>query len=144
MSGKERWRVIKYFFIASSAGIIELVSFSLLDTGTHWNYWGCYLIALLLSVLWNFTLNRKYTFRSNNAVGLAMVKVALYYMVFTLVSTLAGNYLAEVLLWNVYLVTLLNMGCNGITEYLYQRFIVFGKSIDTTQLVNPPLAKAGE
>ena len=128
---KEFLRTIKYFLIASSAGVIEMVSFALLTEFSGWPYWPCYLIALVLSVLWNFTLNRRYTFHSCNNIAAAMCKVAAYYAVFTPLSTLMGNYLAETAGMNDYLVTLLNMLFNGVTEYLYQRFVVFGKSIDS-------------
>lgn len=133
MAGKNREavRFIKFLLFSVSAGVIEIVSFTLLTELVKWPYWPCYLIALVLSVLWNFTLNRKFTFQSANNVPVAMLKVAVFYAVFTPVSTLLGNYLAETLLWNAYLVTILNMACNFILEYLYDRYVVFGKSIDT-------------
>lgn len=135
MAGKNREavRFIKFLLFSVSAGVIELVSFTLLTELVKWPYWPCYLIALVLSVLWNFTLNRKFTFQSANNVPVAMLKVAVFYAVFTPVSTLLGNYLAETLLWNAYLVTILNMACNFILEYLYDRYVVFGKSIDTNE-----------
>lgn len=116
-----------------SAGIIEFVSFALLDGFTQWAYWPKYLIALILSVLWNFTLNRRFTFRSAGNVPIAMLKVALFYAVFTPVSTILGNYLAETCGWNDILVTILNMALNLVTEYLYDRFFVFRKTIDTNK-----------
>ena len=117
-----------------SAGIIEIVSFTLLTQLTDWQYWPRYLIALVLSVLWNFTLNRKFTFKSANNVPLAMMKILAFYCVFTPVTTILGNYLAEDLWWNEYLVTGLNMLMNITTEYLYDRFVVFGKTIDTNDI----------
>jgi len=131
---KELIRTVKFVLFSASAGIIELGSFTLLDAITNWPYWPKYLIALVLSVLWNFTLNRKFTFRSANNVPLAMLKVACYYAVFTPVTTVLGNYLAESLGWKDVLVTILNMGLNLVTEYLYDRFVVFGKTIDTNDL----------
>ena len=53
---KESARAIKFALFSISAGVIELAAFSLLDTVTGWDYWPCYLIALILSVLWNFHL----------------------------------------------------------------------------------------
>ena len=128
---QETKRVVKFAFFSASAGLIQIGSFSLLNELLHWPYWACYLIALVLSVLWNFTLNRKFTFRSAANVPAAMLKVAAYYAVFTPLSTLLGNYLAESLHWNEYLVTGINMLLNFSTEFLFQRFVVFGKSIDT-------------
>lgn len=128
---KEVTRVALFVMFSVSAGVIELGSFALLNELTSWSYWPCYLIALTLSVLWNFTLNRRFTFRSTTNVPRAMGLVALYYCVFTPVTTLLGNYLAETLLWNEYLVTGINMALNLSTEYLYDRFVVFGKSVDT-------------
>lgn len=128
---KEFARAIKFALFSISAGVIELAAFSLLDTVTGWDYWPCYLIALILSVLWNFTLNRQYTFRSAGNVPRAMALVAGFYCVFTPVSTVLGNYLAETLDWNGLAVTVLNMAANFVLEYLYDRFFVFGKSLDT-------------
>lgn len=129
----EAIRGLKFFLFSVSAGIIEFVSFALLDTFTEWRYWPKYLIALTLSVLWNFTLNRRFTFRSAGNVPIAMIKVACFYMVFTPISTILGNYLAEDLGWNDMFVTILNMGANLVTEYYYDRYFVFGKTIDTIE-----------
>ena len=128
---KEVTRAALFVMFSVSAGVSELGSFALLNELTCWSYWPCYLIALTLSVLWNFTLNRRFTFRSTTNVPRAMGLVALYYCVFTPATTLLGNYLAETLLWNEYLVTGINMALNLSTEYLYNRFVVFGKSVDT-------------
>ncbi|MBE5841215.1 MAG: GtrA family protein [Butyrivibrio sp.] len=130
---KEIVRIIKFVFFSISAGIIEIASFSLLTELTTLPYWPCYLTALVLSVLWNFTLNRKFTFQSASNVPIAMIKVALFYAVFTPVTTIGGNYLVENLHWNEYLVTGINMIINLSTEYLYDRFIVFRDSLDTDQ-----------
>lgn len=134
MDRKELWRVIKFVLFSASAGIIEIGSFTLLNEFTGWPYWPCYLIALVLSVVWNFTLNRRFTFRSANNVPVAMLKVALYYAVFTPLSTLLGNWLADSLGWNEYVVTILNMLLNFVTEFLYDTFVVFRGSIDTNDL----------
>ena len=130
---KEIIRFVKFVFFSISAGLIEIVSFTLLNEFVKWPYWPCYLIALVLSVVWNFTLNRKFTFMSANNVPIAMMKVAIFYAIFTPVSTIGGNYLVENMYWNEYLVTAINMILNFVTEYLYDRFIVFGKSLDTNK-----------
>ena len=130
---KEFWRAVKFTLFSISAGLIEIVSFTLLTEFSGWSYWPCYLIALVLSVLWNFTLNRKYTFKSAANVPVAMLKVAAYYAVFTPLSTIGGNYQAETLGWNDYLVTAINMILNFVTEFLFQRFVVYGKSVDTAE-----------
>ena len=131
MSRKEVIRSLKFLLFSISAGIIELVAFSLLNEVTEWSYWPCYLIALVLSVLWNFTLNRRYTFQSANNVPRAMALVFAFYCVFTPLSTFLGSFLADTLGWNEYLVTILNMAANFILEYLYDRLVVFRGSIDT-------------
>ena len=130
---KERIRVIKFVLFSISAGVIEFISFAALDHFTNWQYCPKYLIALILSVLWNFTLNREFTFRSANNVPIAMLKVACFYAVFTPATTILGNYLAETKEVNDLIVTGLNMALNLVTEYLYDRYFVFGKTIDTKQ-----------
>jgi putative flippase GtrA len=128
---KETIRIVKFFLFSVSAGVIEMITFALLNELTEWTYWPCYLIALTISVLWNFTLNRNFTFQSASNVPVAMIKVAIFYCIFTPVTALLGNYLAEDLRWNEYLVTAINMALNLTTEYLYDRYFVFGKTIDT-------------
>lgn len=127
---KEFWRAVKFLLFSISAGLIEMGSFALLNELTTWRYWPCYLIALTLSVLWNFTLNRRFTFRSTANVPVAMLKVIGYYAVFTPLSSWLGDYLAEDLLWNEYLVTFINMFLNLVTEFLFQRYIVYGSQVD--------------
>ena len=128
---KELMRMVKFTLFSVSAGLIELAAFSLLNELTRWSYWPCYLTALALSVLWNFTLNRRFTFQSAGNVPVAMLKVAAFYAVFTPASTLLGDFLADGLGWNAYLVTVLNMLLNFVLEFFYQRYFVFRSSIDT-------------
>ena len=130
MNKKELLRTIKFTIFSISAGLIEIVSFTLLDKFTNWPYWPCYLIALVLSVVWNFTLNKEYTFKSTTNAPIAMLKVGLFYLIFTPVSTILGNYLVE-LSWNEYIVTGLNMLSNFVLEYLYDKYYVFKGTIDT-------------
>ncbi len=130
---KEFWRVVKFTLFSISAGLIQMGSFALLNELISWPYWPCYLISLLLSIVWNFTLNRKFTFHSAVNVPMAMLKVLLFYAVFTPLTTITGNYLVETLHWNEYLVTAMNMLLNFALEFLYQRFFVFGKTIDSTK-----------
>lgn len=136
MKHKELLRTLKFVLFSISAGVIEILAFSLLNELTRWSYWPCYLIALILSVLWNFTLNRRYTFQSASNVPVAMLKVFAFYCVFTPLSTIGGSYLADTLHWNEYLVTALNMVCNLTLEFLYDRFYVFRDSIDTREMKN--------
>ena len=131
---KELLRSLKFLLFSISAGVIEMAAFSLLNELTGWSYWPCYLIALVLSVLWNFTLNRRYTFQSASNVPAAMIKVFAFYCVFTPASTVLGNFLAESLHWNEYLVTVINMAANFTLEFLYDRFFVFRDSLDTNEL----------
>ena len=134
MDKKELIRTLKFVGFSISAGVIEIVSFTLLTEFSGMSYWPCYLIALVLSVIWNFTLNRKFTFQSANNVPVAMAKVFAYYCVFTPLSTILGNYLVEKAGWNEYLVTALNMIANFVTEFLFDRFVVFRGSIDTNDI----------
>ena len=127
---KEWIRVLKFVLFSASAGIIQIGSFTLLNECTEWRYWPCYLISLILSILWNFTFNRRFTFKSNANVPKAMLLVLAYYCVFTPTTTLLGNWLAEDLHWNEYLVTAINMGLNLSTEYLFQRFVVYRNKLD--------------
>ena len=131
---KEFFRALKFALFSASAGLIELAVFTLLNELAGLPYWLCYLVALVASVLWNFTLNRKFTFQSANNVPRAMLQVALFYAVFTPLSTLLEHVLTEKLGWNEYLATGINMALNLVTEYLYDRWVVFRDSIDTNEI----------
>ena len=141
---KELIRSLKFLLFSISAGAIQILSFTLLNELLHLPYWVSYLIALVLSVIWNFTLNRRFTFRSANNVPVAMLKVTAYYAVFTPLSTLLEKYLTETVGWNEYLVTLINMVLNFVTEYLFDIFVVFRGSIDTNDLAQKAAEKEAQ
>lgn len=128
---KELLRSLKFLLFSISAGLIQMGSFALMNELLHLPYWLSYLVALVLSVLWNFTLNRQYTFKSTANIGRAMTLVFCYYLVFTPLSTMLEHQLAGVQGWNEYLVTFMNMVINFVTEFLFQRFVVYGKNVDT-------------
>ena len=134
MDKKEKVRMLKFVFFSISAGLIEAVSFALLTELSPLPYMPRYLIALILSVLWNFTFNRRFTFQSANNVPKAMLLVALFYCVFTPATTALGNFLTGTLGWNDYVATGINMVLNFVTEYLYDRYVVFRDSLDTNDL----------
>ena len=128
---KKEWvRVLKFVLFSASAGIVQIGSFTLFNECTEWRYWPCYLISLLLSILWNFTFNRRFTFKSNANITRAMLLVLAFYAVFTPVTTVLGDWLAEDLCWNEYLVTGINMLLNLSLEYLYQRYVVYRNKVD--------------
>ena len=128
---KEFGRMVKFTLFSISAGLVEIASFTLFNEVLRLSYWLGYLLALVLSVLWNFTLNRRYTFKSAANVPVAMLKVAAFYVVFTPLSTALEHYYTATLGWNEYVATGLNMLLNFVTEFLYQRYFVFGKTLDT-------------
>ncbi len=131
---KELIRSLKFVLFSISAGVIQVVSFTLMEEIFHITHWISYLISLVLSVLWNFTLNRKFTFYSANNVPIAMLKVAGFYLVFTPLSTWWTAYFTSPeIAVNEYIVLIGTMLINFVTEYLYDRFVVFGKSIDTAK-----------
>lgn len=132
---KELIRSLKFALFSISAGVIQIACFTLMEEVLHLEHWLSYLVALILSVLWNFTLNRKFTFYSANNVPIAMLKVALFYLIFTPLSTWWTAVLTgEGFMWNEYIVLILTMLVNFVTEYLYDRFVVFGGSIDTAKI----------
>lgn len=133
------WQAVKFTLFSISAGIIQAVVFALLTElppllfKVELNYWICYLPSLILSVVWNFTFNRKYTFQSATNVPIAMLKVLGYYAVFTPVSTVLGEWattqfaIAEGSVGS-YLVLAVTMITNFVTEFLFDKYIVFTDS----------------
>lgn len=135
------WQVVKFTLFSISAGLIQVAAFTLMETVFHLPYWPSYLTALVLSVLWNFTFNRRYTFRSDASVGRSMLLVALFYAVFTPVSTWWGHVLTTAG-WNDFLVLAITMPVNFVTEFLYQRFVVYRNRIDTNDVARRANEKA--
>ncbi len=129
MNKQSIWQAVKYALFSASAGIIQEVSFILLYNVLFQEsvYGLCYLVSLVLSILWNFTLNRKYTFQSANNVPIAMLKVAGFYLVFTPTSWWLGQ-VAVNGGWNGNLVQILTMLCNFVLEFLFFKYVVFRKS----------------
>ncbi len=154
--GKEVKRAIKFALFSASAGIIQLVSYTILDTVLGWTWAPSYLVALVLSVIWNFTFNRKFTFKSANNVPIAMLKVFAYYCVFTPATLFLGAYLSDGMLDGSVpffenpvgipgiVTTLINMLINLITEFLYQRYFVFKDSVDTNEAAQKQEEKTAE
>lgn len=130
---KELMRTIKFALFSLSAGVIQIIADVICNEVIHLDSWWSYLIALTLSVLWNFTLNRKFTFQSASNIPKAMALVALFYLVFAPLSTWWTKVLVGEHGWNEYLVLILTMTINLVTEYLYQRFVVFRNSLDTAK-----------
>ena len=128
---KQFWQVVKFTLFSASAGIIQVGSFALLELFIK-TYWIPYLISLVLSILWNFTLNRKYTFKSAANVPVAMAKVFGFYLVFTPLSTFLGN-LAEKAGVNDFLILAVTMIANFVLEFLFCKFVVYRKSENTLE-----------
>lgn len=126
-------QAVKFLLFSCTAGIIQALSFTLLSELLHFKYWPAYLIALVLSVIWNFTFNRRFTFKSAANVPVAMLKVFGYYCVFTPLSTWWGDALTGIG-WNKYLVLFGTMVINMVTEFLFCRLVVYRGSINTNDL----------
>ena len=135
MTKKEKLiQIVKFTLFSISAGIIQIVSFELLallcrsafSLADEQYYWGVYLTSLTLSVLWNFTFNRKFTFKDASNVPIAMFKVFLFYLVFTPLSTWGGDALVGIG-WDDTLVLVITMVINFVTEFIYDDLVVFRK-----------------
>ena len=126
---KEMWRAVKFTLFSISAGIIQIGSFALLELFIK-TYWIAYLISLVLSILWNFTLNRQYTFKSAANVPIAMAKIFGFYLIFTPLSTYLGH-LAEKVGVNDFIILVITMLSNFVLEFLFCKFVVYRGKTDT-------------
>ena len=136
---QEMFRALKFLLFSISAGIIQIASFTLLMEAVKLAEWQSHLISLILSVLWNFTFNRRYTFQSAANIPKAMLLVALFYCVFTPLSTWLVNVLTQKGV-NGYIVEAGVMVLNFVLEFFYQRFVVFKNSINTNDLAQKKAA----
>ena len=126
---KQMWQALKFTLFSVSAGIIQIGSFAILEIFIK-DYWIPYLISLVLSIIWNFTLNRRYTFNSAANVPIAMAKVFGFYLVFTPLSTYYGN-VAEGRGINDFIILVVTMLANFILEFLFCKFVVYRGQEDT-------------
>ena len=117
-------QALKFTLFSISAGVIKALSFTLLNELLTISYWPAYLTSLILSIVWNFTFNRKFTFKEAVNVPLAMMKVFGFYLVFTPVSTYLGH-LAEGAGVNDYIILVLTMLSNFVLEFLFYKFVVY-------------------
>lgn len=130
MDKKLTLQAVKFALFSASAGIIQVLSFTLFNELFSWTYWVAYLTSLVLSVLWNFTFNRRFTFKSSANIPVAMAKVFCFYLVFTPVSTYLGD-LAEGSGVNEYIVLAVTMLFNLVLEFLFCKFFVYRNQEDT-------------
>ncbi len=128
---RQLWQAVKFALFSASAGLIQIGSFALLELFIK-DYWVPYLISLVLSILWNFTLNRRYTFRSAANVPVAMAKVFGFYLVFTPLSTWLGD-LAESRGVNDFVILAVTMLSNFVLEFLFCKFVVYRGQEDTLE-----------
>ena len=126
---KQVWQAVKFTLFSISAGAIQIGSFAIMEIFIQ-DYWIPYLISLVLSILWNFTLNRRYTFKSAANVPVAMMKVFGFYVVFTPLSTYLGN-LAEGVGVNDFIILIITMLANFVLEFLFCKFVVYRGKEDT-------------
>ena len=126
---KQLWQAVKFTLFSISAGVIQIASFALLEIFIK-DYWIPYLISLVLSIVWNFTLNRRYTFKSAANVPVAMAKVFGFYLVFTPLSTYLGD-MAEGSGANDFVILIVTMLANFVLEFLFCKFVVYRGMEDT-------------
>ena len=132
---KEVWRAVKFALFSASAGIIETVAMILCEEVIKIpGHYVCYTIALVLSVLWNFTFNRKFTFQSAANVPKAMLLVFLFYIPFAPFTIWLEHILADVNGWNEYVVLAINMALNLSLEYLWDSKVVYKGKMDTNDI----------
>lgn len=142
---KETIRKIKFVLFSASAGIIETLSMILFEEVIKLpGHYLCYTIALVLSVLWNFTFNRKFTFKSTANVPRAMFLVFLFYVPFAPATIWLEHFLADVNGWNEYIVLAINMILNLVLEYLWDNNLVYKDSKDTNDIAMREKEKEAE
>ena len=133
LTGKENiTQVTKFVLFSISAGIIQVIVFTIMLELLHIPYWGSYLTALIASVIYNFTVNRRFTFKSVNNIPLAMIQLGIYYALFTPLSTWGGDALVGIG-WPEYLVLGLTMVTNLVTEFCVNRFVIYRNSMNTRE-----------
>lgn len=140
---KEFFRALKFLLFSISAGVIQFGVFALLNEVFMLSFWVAHVPAVTLSVVWNFTFNRKYTFKSSNNVKVSMLLILAFYVVFTPASVFFGDWL-EAVGWDGLLVEALVMVINFVLEFLYCTFVVYRGSIDSAVEENEAIENKSE
>ena len=130
MKRENVWQMVKFTLFSISAGIIQVVTFTLMNELLTIPYWPSYLTSLILSIVWNFTFNRRYTFKSAANVPVAMAKLFGFYAVFTPLSTYLGH-LADVAEVNEYIILIVTMLSNFVLEFLFSKFVIYKNQENT-------------
>lgn len=148
---QEKLQFVKYALCAASAGIIQFLTFTILqavipDNGQTMHFivenmsvvtFSATTVALCLSILWNFTLNRKFTFKDAGNVPKAMVLAFIFYIPFYPFQTWYVHTIKELLgaSINIDAAGIIAEGTvmimNFILEFLWQKFVVFRKKKPT-------------
>lgn len=141
---------IKYALCAASAGIIQIVLFSILQTVLPKDMGNIHFIvedmqlgtfiattvALCASILWNFTFNRKFTFKDAGNVPLAMFLAFLFYVPFYPFQTWYVHTIKTLLSHHInvdgagIIAEASVMAINFALEFIWQKFVVFRKPKD--------------
>ena len=130
MKKESIFQMLKFTLFSVSAGIVQVVTFAIFNELFHWIYWPAYLTSLVLSIIWNFTLNRQYTFKSAVNVPIAMLKLFGFYAIFTPLSTWLGH-IAEFYGINDYIILAVTMASNFVLEFLFSKFVIYKNQENT-------------
>ena len=137
-------RAVKFAIVSASAGIVEAVVFTGMNELGNFPYAVNYLTALIASIIWCYTVNRKYTFKSDKPMKVVLLYAAAFYAVFTPATTLLGSWLTGTLMWNEYIATAINMALNLSLEYLYDTFVVYRNNMDNNDVAKKDREKASK
>ena len=130
MAKKQVLQMVKFTLFSISAGVIQVGSFTVFHELFHWRYWPAYLVSLILSIVWNFTFNRRFTFKAAVNVPVAMAKLFGFYAVFTPVSTVLGHW-SETAGINDYIILFVTLISNFVLEFLFCKFVMYRNREDT-------------
>ena len=152
---KTLFQIIKYAICTASAGLIEFITFTILTktpilssmanekvwffTENNLAWFVATAIALFLSIVWNFTINRKFTFKSAGNVPRAMSLAFLFYVPFFPFKLWFNSYMPEHLGVDSLLIEVITMLINGVLEFCWQKFVIYRKEQDTA----PPKHEIG-
>ena len=130
MKNQSLIQFIKFTLFSLSAGVIQTVTFALMYDVIHITYWPSYLTSFILSSLWNFTFNKKFTFKSAANVPIAMAKLCVFYVIFAPLSTWLGQ-VVESAGVDGNLVFILTLVANFVLEFIYSKLVVYRNQENT-------------
>ncbi|MDO5025763.1 MAG: GtrA family protein [Trueperella sp.] len=118
-------QAVKFTLLSGTAAVVEAGSYALFLALDLMPVSWAQAISVALSVLWNFTLNRKFTFKSTGNVPFAMLLVSLFYVAYIPISSVLAGLMDDAGMHPA-VIKIIWLLINFVGEFIWWKYVVFG------------------